>query len=261
MIINNYKIISVISSGSFGNVYKCKLNDKLYALKEDNNFKLLKYEANIYKELKNLDNISMLYDFFVNDNNYYLVLDYYEITLPQFKTRFYTSKDYLLKLNTIFKIIIDTIEHIHKNGILHRDIKPSNICFDKNYEPYIIDFGLAKHFITNNKHIQEKKINSIIGSYNFVSKNVINLIEPSRRDDLESVVLTFIYMIMSNDYYNKYDTLSLELKKDIVYIQDILTRDNVLLETNNNIYNSILYIRRLKFSQEPNYNYLKNRLS
>lgn len=36
------------------------------------------------------------------------------------------------------------VEHAHQNGIIHRDLNPSNILVDRDSEPRIYDFGLAK---------------------------------------------------------------------------------------------------------------------
>lgn len=40
--------------------------------------------------------------------------------------------------------IAQTVDFAHENGILHRDIKPGNILLDRQGEPHLTDFGLAR---------------------------------------------------------------------------------------------------------------------
>ena len=40
--------------------------------------------------------------------------------------------------------IARTVQFAHEHGILHRDIKPGNILLDKEGEPHLTDFGLAR---------------------------------------------------------------------------------------------------------------------
>ena len=261
MINNKYEILDTINSGNYGKVYKVKYNNNFYALKEEiSNNIILHNEANIYKELRFVKNVGKMKDYFLFNNKNYLVLNLYDKNLMQIKCEKFGTTNYYKFINNIFHILFKTIKNIHNYGFLHRDIKPSNICLNENYEPVIIDFGFSKKYIVNNKHIKEKKISSIIGSYSFISKNVCNLIEPSRRDDIESLIYVYIYMIIISEH-EKY---IINLKNDYNDYND--SNNNLLslskLDSNiiENIIEILSYIRSLKFESEPDYNYIINNL-
>jgi len=45
--------------------------------------------------------------------------------------------------------VADAIEFAHQRGVIHRDLKPTNILLDKNGNPRVTDFGLAKKMETD----------------------------------------------------------------------------------------------------------------
>src|SRR4029078_5278599 len=45
---------------------------------------------------------------------------------------------------TLVLKIAKALDHAHNAGVIHRDVKPGNIMLDRNGEPYVIDFGLAR---------------------------------------------------------------------------------------------------------------------
>jgi len=260
MLLNKYNIISYISNGEFGQVTKATYNDKSYAIKCGTK-ELIKYEIQIYKQLRSISNISTIYDVFETNNKMYMVMDLYTMTLKDYKLQNCDQLNYVEHTITMLGELIAIIKLIHENNIIHRDLKPTNICLDTSYNLYIIDFGLSKMYKSGTIHNSETQIKSLIGSVNFSSLNVINLIEPSRRDDIESLLYILFYLLLDNSCYNIYTSLDVSNKKNIdillMFLQDknnsILNKKSINYTTLDKLFK---YIRRLKYNQVPNYDYI-----
>ena len=157
--------------------------------------------------------------------------------------------------------VATALYYLHSFGIVHRDLKPTNVCLDNNYKLYLIDFGISKIYRHNNIHNKETQIKSVIGSINFSSLNILNLIEPSRRDDIEALLFILFYLLINNANYVSYDKLNAHEKKNIVSLL-IFLQDNTNSILNNKTINYSLieklfnYVRRLKYDQAPKYDYI-----
>lgn len=89
------------------------------------------------------ENIVTLYDFGVEGNTAFLVMEYVEgVTLK----RFLEQHDAELTLDTIaavFDSVAHALEVAHANKVLHLDIKPDNILINRQGQVKVTDFGLA----------------------------------------------------------------------------------------------------------------------
>jgi serine/threonine protein kinase len=113
----------------------------------------------------------------------------------------------------IFQVILNIIESVHEQYVIHRDIKPQNFMM-KGTELFLIDFGMATMYVDADKlHIPEKKDKiDLIGTPRFMSINIHNGWEPTRRDDIISACYIYLYILFGSLPWDNRDERH-ELKK------------------------------------------------
>ena len=172
------------------------------------------------------------------------------------------------KINDLCLIAIqclDRIKYIHSKNTIHRDIKPLNFLFGKK-DPkliYLIDFGIAKKYRSSRtgKHIKFKSFQKTNGSLRYMSINGNNCCEQSRRDDLESLGYTLIYLIKKTLPWKNIENLNIDKWEKYRKVRDLKIStlpEELCSGLPKEFCDYIKYCRNLSFEQEPNYNYLKN---
>lgn len=102
--------------------------------------KLLINEVNKYQLFSNLDGISKMIKWNI-DNSYYIIYKYIDgITLDKF-----VSSSYLEIVNILIDLC-NILEKIHMKKIAHCDLKPENIMLDKNNKVFLLDYGTCSFF-------------------------------------------------------------------------------------------------------------------
>ena len=154
--------------------------------------------------------------------------------------------------------ILDILQQIHDNGVVLLYLKPANLVMglgeNKDYV-YIIDFDNARFYLKDGEHIKEEKVEHIVGNRDYISINLHNYMQPSRRDDIESFVYNLIYFMKGELPWSKiYHTEEIKSKK-------MSTSLDELCEGLPEEFKEILkYARNMKFEEKPDYEFIKGLL-
>ncbi|XP_061560729.1 serine/threonine-protein kinase MRCK alpha isoform X6 [Phycodurus eques] len=182
---DDFEILKVIGRGAFGEVavVKVRNTDKVFAMKILNKWEMLKRaETACFREerdvLVNGDSqwITTLHYAFQDDNNLYLVMDYYvggdlltllskfEDRLPEDMARFYLAE------------MVLAIDSIHQLHYVHRDIKPDNILLDRNGHIRLADFGSCL------KLMEDGTVQSsvAVGTPDYISPEILQAMEDGK---------------------------------------------------------------------------------
>lgn len=252
LIAKKYELIERLNEGQFGLIVKGKniRTGEYVAIKIEeinSNIKTLKMEAKIYQYLGNLDGFPHLKWYGTNNKLNYLVIDLLVYSLSDLIKKYGKLS---LELTLLIGIqMFERIEQLHKKYLIHRDIKPNNFMIKSN-KVYLIDFGMCKCYEKDGQHIKVNKLTKMIGTPNFVSLNVHNGIEPSRRDDIESIIYILLYLLNGNVEWNNKENI-----QDIKKIKNELTNNKSIPIF---IQKLLFYVRQLSFDNKPNYKYLIN---
>ncbi|KAG7507969.1 serine serine/threonine-protein kinase MRCK alpha isoform X3 [Solea senegalensis] len=181
----DFEILKVIGRGAFGEVavVKVKNTDKVFAMKILNKWEMLKRaETACFREERDVlvngdcQWITTLHYAFQDDNNLYLVMDYYvggdlltllskfEDRLPEEMSRFYLAE------------MVLAIDSVHQLHYVHRDIKPDNILLDMNGHIRLADFGSCL------KLMEDGTVQSsvAVGTPDYISPEILQAMEDGK---------------------------------------------------------------------------------
>jgi len=177
--LGRYKILGEIGSGAMGVVYKAldEELDRFVAIKtiklkaegaenfNDEDLATLKKEARIAARLSH-PNIITIYDVGSTQGVPYFVMEHVEGHTLQdliFEKHQFTLTEKLKILSKIAR----AIHYAHIRSVIHKDMKPANIMIQKNGEPKVMDFGIAK--LHTGALAGKERVDQVYGTPQFMS--------------------------------------------------------------------------------------------
>ena len=200
--IGKYMVEKYLGSGGYGDVYKVvNASGRVYALKipvskegKDGQASILT-ECRVYKNVSSRDlGIIKAKTVDLGNDRKGMVMDLLGPSVSKFIHKYGTLNIKTIVLITIQ--MIDTLHHIHNLGYIHRDVKVQNLTVGKSDldKIFCIDFGMAwKYTDKHGNHYVEKKT-GFCGTETYASIAAMEGRTQCRRDDLESLCYTVIFM-------------------------------------------------------------------
>jgi len=153
--LGRYRLLETLGHGGMARVYRAyhPQLDRYVAIKilrsdlvDDSAF-LARFqrEARAVASLRH-PHIVRVFDFDVEDNAYYMVMEYLEGDTLKARLGDYRVQGERMPLGEIGRILLDILDglaYAHGEGMIHRDVKPSNILLTKRGRAVLGDFGIA----------------------------------------------------------------------------------------------------------------------
>ena len=262
---SKYKIKSFIGKGQYSEIYSVEniINKKLYAAKlekrEIGKSELLEKESYFLMYLKGFGIPEIIT--YGHSGKYNVLIQQLlgKTLIDIFKIKKNKIKDLCMSAIQL----IDRIEYIHSKYIIHRDIKPENFLIGNpdSSTIYLIDFGFARKYRSSRtkKHISYRINKFFPGTIAFLSINASKGVEQTRRDDLESLAYSLIYLGTGTlPWMNLKAKTILEYSFKIYKIKNNISIEDLCKGLPKGFENFTEYVKGLKFDEDPNYSLLKN---
>lgn len=209
--IGKYKIIEEIDRGGMAVVYKAlQLDlDREVALKVmpanitiNRRFvERFLTEAHAVAKL-NHPNIVAIHEVAVENNIYYLAMDYIPGKNLYYHLHFHKPK--LVDVLEIVSRLTDALEYAHSQKIIHRDLKLNNVIMRDKLTPVLIDFGLAKALENEDDKGGITRTGEIMGSPSYMApERILGGIVDHRSDICSLGIMLYEMLTFKNPYLDQ----------------------------------------------------------
>ncbi|MBI5724988.1 MAG: SUMF1/EgtB/PvdO family nonheme iron enzyme [Planctomycetes bacterium] len=174
--VDGYEIKGRIGDGGMGTVWRAiQLSTKReVALKFLQERKLHSTKAQIRFEREvqlcarlEHPNIARIYDSGLSKGVYYYALELiHGESLDDYAAMTGLNQKQILEL---MAKVCGAVQYAHAHGVIHRDLKPSNILVSEDGQPHVLDFGLAKSLLEDDKDLTISKEGDIAGTPAFMA--------------------------------------------------------------------------------------------
>lgn len=116
------------------------------------------------------------------------------------------------EIKTIFRQVVEAVQHLHVNKIVHRDIKDENVILDENGTVQLIDFGSAAYLR------EGKKYDTFCGTLDYAAPEVLQgkKYDGPPQDIWALGILLYTLVYKENPFYNIDEILARELRVPFV---------------------------------------------
>ena len=230
--INGYETFEFLGKGTFANVFNCKKNEHIYALKRINSKEsFIKYAKREIKFLSGIENpnIVKMVDNFMEDKIQYLVFE----KLNDNMYNYFLKNKNIINFDMFSKYsyqIADGLSYLHSKNIIHCDLKLETIMLTENIEKLkIIDLGSS---MNDNYVIKEEQF--YIQSRYYRAPEILYRINFNPKIDVWSFGVIMTELIFKKCVFNGKDTI------DMIYkLCEYLNIPHLMIYKNTKLYSNL----------------------